>query len=54
MPRQDAPVLVYLHGGGFRMGSKLIGARPLLYRLAMPFHAVADVVESFVTRVHAQ
>ncbi|MEV7323831.1 alpha/beta hydrolase [Streptomyces sp. NPDC093970] len=30
----NAPVLVYLHGGGFRMGSKMIGARPLLYRLA--------------------
>lgn len=30
----DAPVLVYLHGGGFRMGSKMLGARPLLYRLA--------------------
>ncbi|MEW1776612.1 alpha/beta hydrolase [Streptomyces sp. NPDC086777] len=30
----NAPVLVYLHGGAFRMGSKMIGARPLLYRLA--------------------
>lgn len=29
----DAPVLLYLHGGAFRIGSKL-GARPLLYRLA--------------------
>jgi acetyl esterase/lipase len=29
-----APVLVYLHGGGFRMGSKMLGARPLIYRLA--------------------
>jgi acetyl esterase/lipase len=29
-----APVLIYLHGGGFRMGSKLLGGRPLLYRLA--------------------
>jgi len=27
-------VLVYLHGGGFRIGSKMLGARPLLYRLA--------------------
>ncbi|MGA9345406.1 MAG: alpha/beta hydrolase, partial [Nocardioidaceae bacterium] len=32
--RTDAPVLVYLHGGGFRMGSKMLGARPLIYRLA--------------------
>lgn len=30
----NAPVLVYLHGGGFVMGSKMLGARPLLYRLA--------------------
>jgi acetyl esterase/lipase len=29
-----APVLVYVHGGGFRMGSKLLGARPLLHRLS--------------------
>lgn len=29
-----APILLYLHGGGFVMGSKLLGARPLLYRLA--------------------
>ena len=29
-----APVLVYFHGGGFRMGSKMLGARALLYRLA--------------------
>ena len=32
--RTDAPVLVYLHGGAFRMGSKMLGAHPLLYRLA--------------------
>lgn len=32
--RADAPVLVYLHGGAFRMGSKSLGAHPLLYRLA--------------------
>ncbi len=31
---QGAPVLIYLHGGGFRIGSKMLGARPLLYRLA--------------------
>jgi len=33
-PPQGAPVLIYLHGGGFRIGSKMLGARPLLYRLA--------------------
>ncbi|HET8717842.1 MAG TPA: alpha/beta hydrolase, partial [Nocardioidaceae bacterium] len=32
--RTAAPVLVYVHGGGFRMGSKSLGARPLLHRLA--------------------
>jgi acetyl esterase/lipase len=32
--RTDAPVLVYLHGGSFRMGSKSLGAHPLLYRFA--------------------
>lgn len=32
--RPDAPVIVYLHGGAFRMGSKMLGAHPLLYRLA--------------------
>ena len=31
---QDAPVLIYFHGGGFRMGSKLLGSRALIYRLA--------------------
>ncbi|MEV0843077.1 alpha/beta hydrolase [Actinocatenispora sera] len=30
----NAPVLVYLHGGGFAVGDKLLGGRPLLYRLA--------------------
>jgi acetyl esterase/lipase len=30
----DSPVFVYLHGGAFRIGNKLLGARPLLYRLA--------------------
>ncbi|MDT0405099.1 MULTISPECIES: alpha/beta hydrolase [Streptomyces] len=37
MPRsrpRGAPVLLYLHGGGFVTGSKLLGARPLLHRLA--------------------
>lgn len=29
-----APIFLYLHGGGFPMGSKLLGALPLLYRLA--------------------
>jgi acetyl esterase/lipase len=32
--RSGAPILVYLHGGAFVMGSKMLGARPLLYRLA--------------------
>lgn len=32
--RVGAPVVVYLHGGGFWMGSKMLGARPLIYRLA--------------------
>ncbi|WP_411106618.1 alpha/beta hydrolase [Streptomyces sp. cmx-4-9] len=31
---RDAPVLLYLHGGGFRTGSRLLGARPLFHRLA--------------------
>jgi acetyl esterase/lipase len=29
-----APTLIYLHGGGFRSGSKHREARPLIYRLA--------------------
>jgi acetyl esterase/lipase len=29
-----APILIYLHGGAFRFGSKRFGARALLYRLA--------------------
>ena len=33
--RTAAPVLVYLHGGAFRMGSKSLGAHPLLYRFAV-------------------
>jgi len=28
------PVLVYVHGGAFRIGNKMLGARPLIYRLA--------------------
>jgi len=28
------PTLIYLHGGAFRIGSKIRGARPLIYRLA--------------------
>ena len=32
--RTGGPVLVYLHSGGFRMGTKMLGAHPLLYRLA--------------------
>jgi len=31
---QNAPVLVYFHGGGFTSGAKNREARPLLYRLA--------------------
>lgn len=31
---RSAPILLYLHGGGFVMGTKLLGARPMLYRLA--------------------
>lgn len=31
--RPGAPVLVYYHGGAFRMGSKLLGGRALIYRL---------------------
>ncbi|MFI0940923.1 alpha/beta hydrolase [Streptomyces sp. NPDC021020] len=37
LPRRrpdGAPVLLYFHGGGFTIGSKLIGGLPLLYRLA--------------------
>lgn len=33
-PPQGAPVLVYIHGGAFRIGNKSTGARPLIYRLA--------------------
>ncbi|WP_426402926.1 alpha/beta hydrolase [Streptomyces sp. R-07] len=31
---QGAPVLIYLHGGGFRKGHKMLGARALLHRMA--------------------
>lgn len=37
LPRRrpsGAPVLLYLHGGGFQMGSKRLGGLPLLHRLA--------------------
>src|SRR5699024_5601015 len=29
--RPGAPVLLYLHPGGFRIGSKALGAKPMLY-----------------------
>ncbi len=32
--RPGQPVLVYVHGGAFRIGNKMLGARPLIYRLA--------------------
>lgn len=32
--RSGKPMLVYVHGGAFRTGSKMLGARPLIYRLA--------------------
>lgn len=31
---RNAPALIYFHPGGFVMGSKALGAHPLLYRLA--------------------
>ena len=37
-----APVLLYLHSGGFRIGSKLLGAQPLLYRFAAQGWVVAS------------
>lgn len=37
-----APVLLYLHSGGFRIGSKALGAHPLLYRLAAQGWVVAS------------
>lgn len=33
-PGPGGPVLVYFHGGGFRIGSKRFGAHPMLHRLA--------------------
>lgn len=33
-PQGGAPVLIYLHPGGFIMGSRLLGSHPLFYRLA--------------------
>lgn len=32
--RSGAPMLVYVHGGAFIMGTKLLGAHPMLHRLA--------------------
>ncbi|MFB7450945.1 alpha/beta hydrolase [Streptomyces sp. NPDC056194] len=31
---EGAPVLIYLHGGAFRTGGKMLGARALLHRMA--------------------
>src|SRR5690625_3839307 len=33
-PDRGCPVLLYLHSGGFRIGSKALGGHPLFYRLA--------------------
>lgn len=41
-PRSGAPVLLYLHSGGFRIGSKALGAKPMLYRLAAQGWVVAS------------
>lgn len=41
-PRAGAPVLLYLHPGGFRLGSKMLGGKPLLYRLAAQGWLVAS------------
>lgn len=38
----QAPVLLYLHPGGFRIGSKLLGSKPMLYRLAAQGWVVAS------------
>lgn len=40
--RPGAPVLLYLHPGGFRIGSKLLGAQPMIYRLAARDWVVAS------------
>lgn len=37
-----APVLLYLHSGGFRIGSKVLGSQPLLYRFAARGWVVAS------------
>lgn len=31
---ERAPMLLYLHGGGFQMGSKVLGGLPMLHRMA--------------------
>ena len=41
-PRAEAPVLLYLHPGGFRIGNKMLGGKPLLYRLAAQGWVVAS------------
>ncbi|NNM47780.1 alpha/beta hydrolase fold domain-containing protein [Knoellia koreensis] len=33
-PQAPTPLIVYIHGGAFRFGSKRLGGRPLLYHLA--------------------
>ena len=41
-PRPGAPVLLYLHPGGFRIGSKVLGGQPMFYRLAAQGWVVAS------------
>lgn len=42
-PQGLAPLFVYVHGGALRTGSRLLGARPLFYRLASAGWAVASI-----------